>query len=148
MQTMQLHLLTDAFSFLYIELPWKFNDCAGSRVKPENTDIHAIAWNSREYAEMGLHSLMSVTKMNSKCFSTLTPVRYSEFVDLFLVIIEPILRNEQTIKIKQLSSFVWSILFSRNSDTRLKGHISSGIKNVDFHEEYLLFTTIAQQKNS
>ena len=54
-----------------------FNDCIGSRVKPENPDIHAIARNSRESAEMGLYGLISVSRMNSKCSSILTLVRYS-----------------------------------------------------------------------
>ena len=122
-----------------------FDNCTGSRVK-ENTDIHSIAWNGREAAEMGLFWSQSQW-INSECFSTLTLPRCPEFVDLFLVTLEQILWNQQMINIKEFSWFMWSMLFSRNSDTRLKGHISPGIKNVDFHEEYLLFTTIAQQKN-
>ena len=47
--------------------------------------------------------LMSETEMNSKCISTLRLVRYSEIVvSLFLVTMELILRNEQTIYIKEL----------------------------------------------
>ena len=71
--------------------------------------------------------LMLETEMNSKCISTLRLVRYSEIVvSLFLVTMELILRNEQMIY-KRIA--LWSRLFSRNSDTRLKGHISPGNKD-------------------
>ena len=146
MRTMRLNCLKMFTIFSWrATISCSFDDCTGSRVK-KNTDIQAIAWNGREAAEMGLFWCQSQW-MNSKCFSTLTLVRYSEFVQLFLVTIEPILRNEQKTEIKQFSWFMWSMLFSKNSDTRLKGHISPGIKIVDFLEDYSLFTTIAQQKN-
>ena len=53
-------------------------------------------------------------------------MRYPEFVDLFLVTLEQILLNQQMIKIKEF--FLVYVEHAVFSDTRLKGHISPGIK--------------------